>query len=43
VEKIARWTGLPTRCLPQLPDGVRGPADLERLAAALLDEAVATP
>ncbi len=36
VGKIADWTGLPVVCLPLLPRGVGGPADLEILAAALL-------
>lgn len=34
--EIARGTELPTVELPYLPEGVRGPADLERLATALL-------
>ncbi len=37
VERIEDWTGLPSVCLPFLPEGVRGRAELERLAALLLD------
>lgn len=36
VGRIAEWTALPAVELPWLPEGVRGPAELERLASALL-------
>ena len=36
VERIREWTGLPLVTLPWLPEGVRGPADLDRLAPGLL-------
>jgi len=35
---LSESTGLPTRVLPRLPFGVRGPADLEALGGALLGE-----
>lgn len=38
VERIGEWTGLPLVTLPWLPEGVRGAADLDRLAPALLGE-----
>lgn len=37
-EAVGAWTGLPTRSLPLLAEGVSGPESLRRLAAALLDE-----
>jgi len=36
VGRIAEWTKLPLAVLPWLPEGVRGEADLEALAAPLL-------
>ena len=38
IRAIAESTGLPARVLPRLPLGVRGAADLERLAAPLLED-----
>ncbi len=37
VDEIGRWTGLPTCTLPLIPQGILGPAELDRLAAALLE------
>jgi anion-transporting ArsA/GET3 family ATPase len=36
VGEIGRWTGLPTRTLPLLPQGILGPGELDVLATALL-------
>ncbi|HEX2486757.1 MAG TPA: ArsA-related P-loop ATPase [Myxococcota bacterium] len=36
VARIGEWTGLPLVALPWLAQGVRGPAELDRLAEALL-------
>jgi hypothetical protein len=41
-DEIARDTGLPVVALPYLEDGIRGPADVFRLAGSLL-EAPAPP
>ena len=41
--EIARTTALPVVVLPRLEQGVRGPADLERLAAPLLAPPEAAP
>ncbi len=41
VGAIEAWTGLPICTLPLLPQGVRGPEDLDRLGTALLEPAAA--
>jgi anion-transporting ArsA/GET3 family ATPase len=39
-DEIGRATGLPVVPLPYLPEGVRGPAQLERLAQALVERPI---
>ena len=39
IRALSESTGLPTRVLPRLPLGVRGPPDLEQLVGPLLEEA----
>jgi anion-transporting ArsA/GET3 family ATPase len=40
VERIGEWTGLPLVTLPWLPEGVRGPEDVDRLVPPLVGDEV---